>query len=100
MTLRRPRPLALLLSAVLLSGCGLLPGDADGTPRQRFDQALDDVRSAVQREIDAAVAQAKDREAGETGDVGQPTPPEVDAIRTDTNTQFDYDGLHRPPSSR
>ena len=84
------RPLALLLSVALLSGCGLVPGDSDGTPRQRFDQAVDDVRSAVQREIDAAVDQAKEQQSGGTGDVGQATPPEVDAIRTDTNTQFDY----------
>ena len=85
-----PRPLALLLSVALLSGCGLLPGDSDGTPRQRFNEAVQDVRSAVQREIDSAVAQAKEQQAGGTGDVGQATPPQVDAIRTDTNTQFDY----------
>ena len=85
-----PRPLALLLSVALLSGCGLLPGDADGTPRQRFDEAVADVRSAVQREIDSAVEQAKEQRTGGTGDVGQPTPPQVDAIRTDTNTRFEY----------
>ncbi|MCW2607348.1 MAG: protein of unknown function zinc metallopeptidase [Frankiales bacterium] len=90
--LRRPLPrlLALSLAAALLTGCGLLPGDVDGTPRQRFDQAVADVRSAVQKQIDDAVAQAKEQQAGGTGDVGQGDAPRVDAIRTDTNTQFDY----------
>ena len=96
MPLRRPlsRCLPLAVSVVLLSGCGLLPGDADGTPRERFTEAVEDVRSAVQREIDAAVEQAKEQQTGGTGEVaeGGPgrRPPQVDAIRTDTNTAFDY----------
>ncbi|MCU1693677.1 MAG: LpqM protein [Frankiales bacterium] len=93
MTLRRTaRPLALVLSLLLagsLSGCGLLPGDSDGTPRQRFQSALDDVRAAVQKSIDDAVEKAKAQQGADTGDVDR-SAPQVSAIRTDTNTAFDY----------
>jgi hypothetical protein len=76
-----------------VSGCGLLPGDSDGTPRERFSQAVDDVRSAIEAEIEEAVEQAKEQQAEQTGDIGGggSDAPRVDAIRTDTNTAFDYD---------
>ncbi|MCW2779096.1 MAG: LpqM protein [Frankiales bacterium] len=89
MPLRRPLVLALC-ATLLLSGCGLLPGSSDGTPRQHLRQALDDVRSAVQKQIDDAVAKAKAQQSGDTGTVDRQGSPQVDAIRTDTNTAFDY----------
>ena len=85
------RALTLALSLTLITGCGLLPGDVDGTPRERFTKAVDEVRSAVEAEVDRAVEQARERQAGRTGDIGQGEAPRVDAIRTDTNTAFDYD---------
>jgi predicted metalloprotease len=88
--LARRALLPLALVAVLVSGCGLLPGDSDGTPRERFGEALDDVRSAIEAEVQQAVEEAREQEAGDTGDIGQGEAPEVDAIRTDTNTAFDY----------
>jgi hypothetical protein len=85
------RSVAVVLPAVLLvAGCGLLPGDSDGTPRERFRKALEDVRAAVEAEIDSAVEQAKEEQGEEQGDIGARTDPQVDAIRTDTNTRFDY----------
>ncbi len=89
---RVPALLSALLLAVTLSGCGLLPGDVDGTPRERFQDAVADARSAIERQVDEAVAQARERAAGDTGDVaeGGGAAPRVDAIRTDTNTAFDY----------
>ena len=86
-------PLTLLLS--LTAGCGLLPGDSDGTPRERFSQAVDSVRAAVEQEVQQAIDEAEQRSAADTGDVSQGAPPEVDAIRTDTNTAFDYDDYTR-----
>lgn len=82
-------PLALILA--LTAGCGLLPGDSDGTPRQRLRDAVAQARAAIEAEVDKAVAQAEEKRAGDTGDIGQGDPPKVDAIRTDTNTAFDYD---------
>jgi predicted metalloprotease len=92
----KPRPAVLALVAlVLLSGCGLLPGDADGTPRERLREAVDQARSAIEAEVERAVDEAKRQERGESGDVGASRPPRVDAIRTDTNTAFDYDEYTR-----
>lgn len=89
--LRRRSLLPLALLATLTAGCGLLPGDSDGTPRERFTQALDDVRTAIEQEVQRAVDQAEQRAEADTGDVPAGDEPQVDAIRTDTNTQFDYD---------
>ena len=89
--MRRTRPLPLLLCVVLLSGCGLLPGDSDGTPRERFRESVAEARTAIEAEVQRAVEQAKEREAGDSGDIGERRPPRVDAIRTDTNTAFDYE---------
>ena len=75
---------------LLVPGCGLLPGDSDGTPRERFREAVEDVRAAVEAEVERAVEEAE-RQAEESGDVGARDAPQVDAIRTDTNTRFDYD---------
>jgi predicted metalloprotease len=85
------RAVPILLSIVLLSGCGLLPGDADGTPRERFEATLDKARSAVEAEVRRAVEEAKQRQEQGSGDIGGTERPRVDAIRTDTNTRFDYD---------
>jgi predicted metalloprotease len=87
---RLSRPLPLVLAAVLVSGCGLLPGDADGTPRERFREAVQQARTAIEAEVERAVEQAKERQKQETGDIGGGEAPRVDAIRTDTNTAFDY----------
>jgi uncharacterized protein len=86
----RRRLLAAACATVLVAGCGLLPGDSDGTPRERFREAVADVRAAVEAEVERAVEEAKQRQAPQTGDVGDAAPPQVDAIRTDTNTRFDY----------
>jgi uncharacterized protein len=85
------RLLPLLPLLGLLCGCGLLPGDVDGTPRERFAEAVADVRAAVEAEVERAVEQARERQAETTGDLGRDEPPRVDAIRTDTNTAFDYE---------
>ena len=90
--MRSARLLPLALSTVLVAGCGLLPGDSDGTPRERFRAAVEDARTAIEAEVKRAVEEARERQAQESGDV--PTDgdaPRVDAIRTDTNTAFDYD---------
>ena len=90
--MRPPRPLPALLAVVLLSGCGLLPGDSDGTPRERFKEAVTEVRTAIEAEVERAIEEAEARESERTGDLDQPQgEPRVDAIRTDTNTAFDYD---------
>ena len=47
-------------------------------------------RDAIEAEVEQAVAEAKKRESRGSGDIGQGAPPKVDAIRTDTNTAFDY----------
>lgn len=87
----RPRLLPVLAGAALLvSGCGLLPGDSDGTPRERFGQAVAQAREAIEAEVERAVEQARERQGAQTGDVGRADDPGVDAIRTDTNTAFDY----------
>ena len=86
-----PRILSGLLVIVLLSGCGLLPGDVDGTPRERFREAVAEARTAIEAEVERAVEQAKERQRAETGEIGEGRPPRVDAIRTDTNTAFDYE---------
>jgi predicted metalloprotease len=92
----RARPcLALVAVAVLLTGCGLRPGDSDGTPRQRIGQAVDDARRAVEDGVRGAVADAKDRQGSDTGDVPAAGTPRVDALRTDTNTAFDYQEYSR-----
>jgi predicted metalloprotease len=85
------RAVPILLSVVLLSGCGLLPGDADGTPRERFEAAVDKARSAIEAQVQQAVEEAKQRQSEDSGDIGGGAAPRVDAIRTDTNTRFDYD---------
>ena len=85
------RALPLALAVALTAGCGLLPGDSDGTPRQRFRDALAEARAAIEAEVDKAVAQAEEQQAGDTGDIAGGQAPQVDAIRTDTNTAFDYD---------
>ena len=90
MSRRLTRCLALAALAAVLAGCGLRPGDSDGTPRERFNQALDDVRSAIEEEVRGAVDTARDRQTQDTGDVGAGSDPRVDALRTDTNTAFDY----------
>lgn len=88
----RPRLLPALLGVVLLSsGCGLLPGDSDGTPRERFGQAVAQAREAIEAEVERAVEQARERQGAQTGDVQSADDPGVDAIRTDTNTAFEYD---------
>jgi uncharacterized protein len=93
-TARLPLLLLLLLCA-LLAGCGLLPGDADGTPRERFRAAVDDLRRAVEEEVRRAVEEAQQQAPQEEGDLpsggDRRRAPSVDAIRTDTNTRFDYD---------
>ena len=89
--MRRARPLLVVLSLLLVSGCGLLPGDIDGTPRERFRAALEDARNAIEAEVQRAIEEAKEREAGGSGEIGGRRPPRVDAIRTDTNTAFEYD---------
>jgi len=88
--LRVSRAAPLLLSLVLVAGCGLLPGDSDGTPRERFGEAVSQARDAIEAEVEQAVAEAKERESRGSGDIGQGSAPKVDAIRTDTNTAFDY----------
>jgi len=85
------RAAAAACAVALLGACGFLPGDSDGTPRERFREAVEDVRAAVEAEIDRAVEEAKDRRAPQEGDVDSTDAPQVDAIRTDTNTAFDYD---------
>ncbi|HEU0101459.1 MAG TPA: neutral zinc metallopeptidase [Mycobacteriales bacterium] len=90
MSSTRRRCVPLAVTAALLSGCGLLPGDSDGTPRERFNQAVADVRSAIEREVQGAVDAAKEGQASDSGDVGAGSDPRVDALRTDTNTAFDY----------
>ena len=56
----RPRPLVPTLAfVVLVSGCGLLPGDSDGTPRERFREAVDEVRAAVEAEVERALEEAE-----------------------------------------
>ena len=82
---------ALIAVLLLISSCGLLPGDSDGTPRERFDQALDQARAAVEAEVQRAVEQAREQQQPQTGDIARGSDPGVDAIRTDTNTAFDYD---------
>jgi predicted metalloprotease len=89
----RPRLAALALAPLLLAGCGFLPGDSDGTPRERFSEAVADVRAAIEAEVEQAVEEAQ-RTTPDQGDVGRGgggDAPQVDAIRTDTNTAFDYD---------
>lgn len=81
---------ALAGAALLVSGCGLLPGDSDGTPRERFGEAVAQAREAIEAEVERAVEQAQERQGAQTGDVGRADDPGVDAIRTDTNTAFDY----------
>jgi predicted metalloprotease len=85
------RVLLLALTLVLVAGCGLLPGDSDGTPRERFREAVDEARTAIEAEVDRAVAEAREQESSGSGDIGGGQAPDVDAIRTDTNTAFDYD---------
>ncbi|CAN5188844.1 hypothetical protein BH24ACT10_BH24ACT10_11990 [soil metagenome] len=88
----RPRLLPALVGVVLLvSGCGLLPGDSDGTPRERFGQAVAQAREAIEAEVQRAVEQAEQRQGEDTGSIDGGTDPGVDAIRTDTNTAFDYE---------
>ncbi len=88
----RPRLLPVLAGVVLLvSGCGLLPGDSDGTPRERFGQAVAQAREAIEAEVQRAVEQAEQRQTEDTGSIDRGTDPGVDAIRTDTNTAFDYE---------
>ena len=89
--MRLSRSLPFALAVVLLSGCGLLPGDVDGTPRERFREAVAEARTAIEAEVERAVEQAKERQREQTGEIGERRPPRVDAIRTDTNTQFDYE---------
>ena len=81
----------LAVAVVLLAGCGLLPGESDGTPRERFREAVADVRAAVEEEVQRAIEEAQEREQAQEGDVERRDAPAVDAIRTDTNTAFDYD---------
>jgi predicted metalloprotease len=84
--------LGLLLPVLLLlSGCGLLPGDSDGTPRERFREAVADARRAIEAEVERAIEEAREQQREETGSIGEGDAPRVDAIRTDTNTAFDYD---------
>ena len=90
MPVRRVLPLVLCLG--LVAGCGLLPGDSDGTPRERFKEAVTEVRTAIEAEVERAIEEAEARESERTGDLDQPQgEPRVDAIRTDTNTAFEYD---------
>jgi uncharacterized protein len=90
----RLRLLPLLALPPLLAGCGLLPGDSDGTPRQRFGEAVERARTAVEQEVREAVEQARERAEARTGDVGS-SAPQDGAIRTDTRTAFDYDEYTR-----
>jgi predicted metalloprotease len=87
--------LPALLSCALLAGCGLLPGDVDGTPRERFRDAVQEARTAIEAEVERAVEQAKERQSGGSGEIGEGSDPRVDAIRTDTNTAFDYEEYTR-----
>jgi uncharacterized protein len=86
-----PRVLPALLAVLLLvSGCGLLPGDSDGTPRERFGQAVAQAREAIEAEVERAVEEARQQQERQSGDVERGSDPGVDAIRTDTNTAFEY----------
>lgn len=85
------RLLPLVLSVGLVAGCGLLPGSSDGTPRERFSDAVADVRAAVEEEVERAREQAQASAEQDSGDIAQGDAPQVDAIRTDTNTAFDYE---------
>ena len=91
----RLRLLLVLAVCGLVAGCGLLPGDIDGTPRERFRDAVADARAAIEAEVERAVAEARERESAGSGDIGTGGAPRVDAIRTDTNTRFDYDEYTR-----
>ena len=93
--MRLTRASSLALAVVLLSGCGLLPGDSDGTPRQRIRDAIAEARTAIEAEVERARAEAREKQTGGTGDVSRERPPRVDALRTDTNTRFDYDEYRR-----
>jgi predicted metalloprotease len=84
------RRLLLVLALLATAGCGLLPGDSDGTPRQRFGEAVAAAREAVEAEVGRAVAEAKQRRGGDTGDIAPQDAPRTTAIRTDTGTAFDY----------
>ena len=89
-------PAAALLACALLTGCGLLPGDIDGTPRERFREAVQEARTAIEAEVERAVEQAKERQSGGSGEIGGGgDDPRVDAIRTDTNTAFEYEEYTR-----
>jgi uncharacterized protein len=87
---RRALP-AVLAVLLLVSGCGLLPGDSDGTPRERLRQAVAQAREAIEAEVERAVEQAREQQESQTGDIESGSDPGVDAIRTDTNTAFQYD---------
>ena len=78
------RLLALALAgAVLLTGCsGEQAPTADGTLRERATALVEVVRAAVE--------QAKEAQAEQTGPVDGRRPGEEPVIRTDTRTEFDY----------
>ena len=79
-----PRPTALALVLVLLTGCGAdLPPAEDGSARARAAAIVDEVRQAVE--------EAKQRAEEQTGAVERGAPSQERPIRTDTRTAFDYE---------
>lgn len=84
-TTRQLLPVALVLA--LVSGCSVdLPFDSDGSASARAREIVD--------EISQAVEEAKEGNAERSGAVERRTAPGR-AIRTDTNTAFDYQEYNR-----
>jgi uncharacterized protein len=73
---------ALLLAPLAACEAGSALGGAGASAKARAEQALDDIRSAVE--------EAKERNAEESGTVDAGGAPTGEAIRTDTRTAFDY----------
>jgi len=80
---RQRRPATALAESVVL----LLAAGRGTSARERAEAIVDDIRAAVE--------EAKERSAAESGDVDQtdanPPPADGQVIRTDTRTAFDYD---------
>ena len=85
----RPRRRTPLVAAPLLAG--LLAGCSGGVDLERAESAARSQAEAIVDDIRAAVEEAQQRRAEETGSV-EDTPPEtgVGQIRTDTQTAFVY----------
>ncbi len=84
----RSRPLVLAVAAALaLTGCGVETSIDDGALRTGAREIVDDLQSA----IDRARERAQEQNADESGDLGEDPPAQTQAIRTDTNTAFEYE---------